>query len=49
MKIDGMRRKQGDDEVLEDSMHSTKFNSVFSAGGLDGGFATQAELLEILE
>ncbi len=49
MKIDSMRRRQGDDEALEDSMHSTKLNSVFSAGGMDGGFATQAELLEILD
>jgi len=50
MKIDGMRRKQGDDEVvLEDSIQSTKLNSIFSAGGMDGGFATQAELLEILD
>jgi SNF2 family DNA or RNA helicase len=50
MKIDIMRRKQGDDEVLlEDSMHSTKLNSIFSAGGMDGGFATQAELLQILD
>ena len=49
MKIDEMRRKQGDNETLEDSMHSNKLNSVFSAGGMDGGFATQAELLEILD
>ena len=50
MKIDKMRRKQGDDEVLlEDSMHSVKLNSMFSAGGMDGGFATQAELLQILD
>lgn len=49
MKIDEMRRNQRDDEALEDSMHSNKLNSVFSAGGMDGGFATQAELLEILD
>ncbi len=48
-KIDEMRRKQGDHETLEDTMHSNKLNSMFSAGGMDGGFATQAELLEILD
>jgi len=49
MKMDGLRQTHCDeDEVLEDS--STKLKkSVFSAGGMDGGFATQAELLEILD
>eukprot|EP00536_Pseudo-nitzschia_multiseries_P006243 jgi/Psemu1/239230/estExt_Genewise1.C_1300044 len=50
MKLDRMRQKhQEDNEVLEDSINSTKLNSAFSAGGIDGGFASQAELLEILE
>lgn len=49
MKLDKRRREQDIDNVLEDSMHSNKLNSKFSAGGMDGGFATQAELLEILD
>ena len=40
---------QDNNEVLEDSMHSNRSNGVFSAGGIDGGFASQAELLEILD
>uniref|UniRef100_A0A7S4A9N0 Helicase C-terminal domain-containing protein n=1 Tax=Pseudo-nitzschia australis TaxID=44445 RepID=A0A7S4A9N0_9STRA len=50
MKLDKMRQThQDNNEVLEDSMHSTKSNIIFSAGGIDGGFASQAELLEILD
>jgi len=46
MKIDKLRREHQEDEV-EYAISDGK-KSIFKAGGIDGGFQTEAELLDIL-
>jgi E3 ubiquitin-protein ligase SHPRH len=49
MKLDRMRLSRDDKEVLEDTLNSSrKKTSLFSAGGIDGGFNSHEDLLEIL-
>ena len=47
IKIDQLRRKHQEDEV-EDLIHESK-KSAFKAGGIDGGFQSQEELLDVLQ
>jgi hypothetical protein len=52
MKIDAIRVEQiqngsDDDSLLEDETMMTR-KYTFKAGGIDGGFQTQEELLELL-
>jgi len=49
IRLDKMRLKQQDDsEVVEDTINAPQKPSLFSAGGIDGGFASQEEMLKIL-
>ena len=50
MKLDQIRLKhQADDEVLEDTLTTSSHSAyMYSAGGIDGGFESQEELLGIL-
>lgn len=47
MKIDKLRREHQEDQ-LEDLLNDGK-KSIFTAGGIDGGFRSHDELLSILE
>jgi E3 ubiquitin-protein ligase SHPRH len=51
MKLDQMRlSKDNEEDVLEDTLNSLgKKAPLFSAGGIDGGFQTHEDLLQILE
>jgi hypothetical protein len=46
IKIDKMRMERQEDQ-LEDEIHRSK-NQAFKAGGIDGGFNSQEELLNVL-
>ena len=46
MKIDRLRMERQEGE-LEDELHLLK-NQAFKAGGIDGGFSSQEELLDFL-
>ena len=55
VKMDRLRRKQQNEDVedssslsLEDALHVGK-SMMFQAGGIDGGFSSQEELLEFLD
>jgi hypothetical protein len=46
MKIDKLRMERQEDQ-LEDEIFRSK-NQAFKAGGIDGGFSSQEELLRVL-
>lgn len=47
VKIDKLRMERQEDQI-EDSVNESK-KTAFNAGGIDGGFNSQTELLEILK